>query len=203
MSDRLPTFVFDTTLSKEDFFELESFPLVHGWIQKSAPKVEAKIAFDPQNFFFLTRVSGQPGCDMNLEAGSFVEGLWNRDVAEIFIADAETGEYEEWNVSPTGAWWRCFFERARVPVPDRSRASSCHLELLSRIETLSFQSGFIARRSDSKLLKKAPAQLRINICAISGEREKSYFSFANLPGENPDFHQPGSFLKVDYLQTHS
>lgn len=54
-------------------------------------------------------------------ADGVTEGLWTQDVAECFLADAATGHYTEYNLSPGGAWWACRYSGPRVrisPQPD-------------------------------------------------------------------------------------
>lgn len=47
-------------------------------------------------------------------ADGFTEGLWTQDVAECFLADAATGHYTEYNLSPCGAWWACRYDEPRA-----------------------------------------------------------------------------------------
>ena len=42
-------------------------------------------------------------------SNDFVEGLWCDHVWELFIANPLTREYVEFNVSPNGDWWACYF----------------------------------------------------------------------------------------------
>ncbi len=54
-------------------------------------------------------------------AEGFVEGLWEHDVAEFFLLDRRRGTYQEYNLSPGGAWWAAAFSAPRVrldPQPD-------------------------------------------------------------------------------------
>ncbi len=45
--------------------------------------------------------------------GEFFEGLWNGDVAELFLS-LPNGNYLEYNFAPNGAWWACEFSEPRV-----------------------------------------------------------------------------------------
>jgi predicted amidohydrolase len=45
--------------------------------------------------------------------GLFMPGLWEHDVAELFIAHPG-GRYFEFNLSPNAAWWSCEFKAPRV-----------------------------------------------------------------------------------------
>jgi hypothetical protein len=46
-------------------------------------------------------------------AGAFVEGLWEGDLVELFIGEANTPKYQEWNLSADGAWWAMNFNDYR------------------------------------------------------------------------------------------
>ena len=49
--------------------------------------------------------------------GSFHEGLWEGDVAEVFLMHPGGG-YLEYNFAPNGAWWSCAFDSPRVRSSD-------------------------------------------------------------------------------------
>jgi hypothetical protein len=54
-------------------------------------------------------------CDC-LEEGSFVEGLWEGDCAELFLCNPSTGYYIELNLSSRGSWWYCPFSAPHIRV---------------------------------------------------------------------------------------
>jgi len=111
-------------------------------------------------------------CD---EVSGFVEGLWNRDVCEFFLV-ASDGSYQEFNLSPTGAWWSARFRSYR------SQESVC--------PGLSVVTSAARSRSGWKATLSVPvaeviAWERFQVTAILGGR---YFSTGACTGE-PDFHR--------------
>lgn len=54
-------------------------------------------------------------------AGDFVEGLWERDLVEIFLGQANSASYQEWNLSADGAWWAMSFKSYRERDPNSTK----------------------------------------------------------------------------------
>ena len=79
------------------------------WFGVASPwKPEVSLRVEGGILHFSFRAQKAPWCDESLLSGSFVEGLWEKDVAELFLSGP--GEsYQEINVSPTGAWWSALF----------------------------------------------------------------------------------------------
>ena len=77
------------------------------WFGNPSPyRPEMNYEISGDRFKFSYRCRKTPRCDHSLETGQFVEGLWEQDVAEFFVAAGGT-ECQEINISPTGAWWSC------------------------------------------------------------------------------------------------
>ena len=116
---------------------------------------------------------GSPAaCD---EVSGFVEGLWNRDVCEFFLV-ASDGRYQEFNLSPTAAWWSARFRSYR------SQEATCP-ELSVVTSAARSRSGWKASLSvpSSQILEWE----RFQVTAILGGR---YFSTGECAGK-PDFHR--------------
>ncbi len=111
-------------------------------------------------------------CD---EVHGFVEGLWRRDVAEFFLI-AANGSYQEFNLSPTGAWWSARFRGYR----DQSGACLCDSVVTTAARS---RSGWKA--SLSVLVSEVLEWERFQVTAIIGGR---FFSTGDCSGE-PDFHR--------------
>ena len=117
--------------------------------------------------------------------GQRFEGLWEGDVIELFLA-APDGRYLEINLATNCAWWACHFDsprsRSQEPAPlcRTSRLSDGVLRLATSVEWLSKSCN--------------PCDLRWNVTAILHRQACLYSSAAPLSWENPDFHQPESFL---------
>ena len=124
--------------------------------------------------------------------GEFVEGLWEYDTAEFFVANAEGSRYMEFNLCPNGAWWACVFTEPRArdssapplpPVETRGEIApdgswECRAELpLAFLEAIGIN----------------PAHCRLAAAAIQNSPDYLYLTTSNdLHGE-PDFHRPWSW----------
>ncbi|MBX3172535.1 MAG: hypothetical protein KF760_34345 [Candidatus Eremiobacteraeota bacterium] len=109
------------------------------------------------------------------EVSGFVEGLWRRDVAEFFLIAAD-GSYQEFNLSPTGAWWSARFRGYR----DQERECRCTSVVTSAGRS---RAGWKAWLSIA--VAEVIAWERFQVTAILGGR---YFSTGKCSGE-PDFHK--------------
>lgn len=109
------------------------------------------------------------------EVTGFVEGLWQRDVAEFFLV-ANNGSYQEFNLSPTGAWWSARFRSYR----QQECACPC-----SSVVTTAARSRSGWKASLSVAVGEVVAWQRFQVTAILGGR---YFSTGVCSGE-PDFHK--------------
>jgi hypothetical protein len=83
------------------------------------------LARDTSQLWFCCEVP-HPATDYDESAVGFVEGLWSKDVAEIFFTSstkkhtntlhqkhANANSYQEFNFSPSGAWWSACFSDYR------------------------------------------------------------------------------------------
>jgi hypothetical protein len=143
-------------------------------------------------------------------ADGFTEGLWTQDVAECFLADAVTGHYTEYNLSPCAAWWACRYDapRARLaPQPDWP-ATGIHAEtdwtqthwhgrmacpLPAALSTFSpAASAPLAAdaNGDAAALAQSP-RFTVNFTAVvATETMREYHSLAPIGGgDRPNFHR--------------
>lgn len=160
------------------------------------PPLAFSIAADPGHLWFVvTREAGASVLPAALP-GEFIHGLWEYDVAELFIADPAGDAYLEFNLAPNGAWWGAKFSSPRKlceSQPDFQNhirtyhdtqdadcwvaAVSIPLSLL--VKHISFGVG-------------SPA----NATFILNSPDQTFHSAAKLRGETPDFHQPSNFPKI-------
>jgi hypothetical protein len=105
--------------------------------------------------------------------GEPFEGLWQFDVAELFVADAVGGRYLEWNLGPQGAWWGCTFESYRVR---RSVVDGRELDVKTYAErnTRGWRGAMSYRRGPDGSLFGAPQH--IQCCAIMDSPLQTFFS---------------------------
>lgn len=122
--------------------------------------------------------------------GSFREGLWNGDCAELFLSNPETGYYLEFNLSPLGGWWRCDFSAPRrrvegsaVPlagVTTRGSTASDRWSAELRIPVASLP----------EALAFSPEATMANVTFCLGDTPQRYLTLVDLGGGDPDFHRP-------------
>ena len=151
---------------------------------------------DSSYVYFAARVGRQPFCDA-LAPGEFRAGLWEKDLVEFFIRSRHSESYQEFNLSPSGAWWSALFRG--VHRIDEQFSVSRNVQCYSRIDENSWSTALRARHADlgvSVDFFGAPQDIRLNVNAILGDGQKRYYSYCRLPGEHPNFHQPDEFPSV-------
>jgi hypothetical protein len=157
------------------------------------PPLGFAVAADHSNLWFVATREAPAICRPGSEPGAFTEGLWEWDVAELFLADPASGAYLEFNLAPNGAWWAAKFTAPRVRAgaqPDFQGAVSAHWEEISD------SAWCAAIRVPLGFLENAVGfgpQTTANATAILNSPHQTFHSAAKLPGEEPDFHQPARF----------
>lgn len=156
--------------------------------------LEWSLACDDHRMWFVCRIPGRASFDATHIGGTFVEGLWEHDVAELFLMDAE-GRYQEFNVSPTGAWWSCGFSAYRA----RATPSPVPGEVLveARLDTEAWEVVFSVPLRDLSIpLNKV---VGVHISAISRSPYTRYLSSSPVVGATPDFHRRECFGSVEWI----
>lgn len=136
-------------------------------------------------------------CDMTLLPRTFQSGLWQRDCAELFIADnvAGSSRYLELNLSPAGAWWGCVFKDVREP---EQELSSLKPLCTSNVENEGWRTNISFPLAQLPIAVTPFSSVRMNVCAMLLQNEKQLFlSATKLEGEKPNFHQPGQFKEFN------
>jgi hypothetical protein len=175
--------------------QVQRFPhsrIENDWETKPVEaQASVALAVDPSSLHFSARVEGSAWHFEEARKGQFVDGLWQRDVAELFICDAKDPErYQEFNLSPQGAWWTCLFKAPRVPEAFAPiEPNYVHSSILENA-----WSAAISFKLDDLAVNPAfEDSARLNVCAILGQEPREYLSWSNLGGETPDFHKPEKF----------
>lgn len=176
--------------------ELQGLEQVWGASGGAAPKLRYLLALDSDNLHFAARFPAALPVD-RARLGCWREGLWQGDVAELFVADDAGAGYQEFNLSPSGEWWSCGFSAPRLP-------GSGPVSAGVTVEYL-FQQGAVLMSIARRELQVKCAfgqNSRINVCSILGSEPRCFYSCCALPGSTPDFHQPQHFerLQVRDLQ---
>jgi len=176
--------------SLEELFSLpfSPFPFCLG-TQTKIPKREYLLARSDSELYAAFRIGGTPVSHPHAQSGEFVEGLWEYDVVELFLLDRATERYEEFNIAPSGAWWRCAFASYRI----KDNAINCSVASPVIWRTQDVASWCVALSIPFSMLSIAFGALvgeRMSVCAILGTGPKrEYYSTASLDAKEPDFHR--------------
>jgi len=158
------------------------------------------LAADPSNLWFVATRQAPATCSPGTEPGSFAEGLWEHDVAELFLANPTTGAYLEFNLAPNGAWWAAKFSAPRI----RAKAQPDFPSIVtSHWEDISYDTWCAAICIPLTLLEKEigfGAETTANATAILNSPLQTFHSAHKLPGTEPDFHQPASFIRFSTIR---
>jgi hypothetical protein len=158
------------------------------------PPFEWVLACDPERLWFWGRISGAASFDQSNSRGSFVEGLWERDVAEFFMMDAG-GRYQEFNVSPSGAWWSCGFSAYRERMTESPVPSDVFADAVVRPACWEVVFSVPVR----ELLIPLDAVAGVHVSSIVRCPTTKYLSSRPIVGATPDFHDWRCFAPVERI----
>ena len=176
-------------IAPEELALLSHQRIDHDWFKAPAPyEIEFVVARDPKALYFRVQVQSLPHADLLIPAGTFREGLAEQqDVAEIFFKDKKSSRYQEFHVSPSGAWWSASFESYRV------RESPSYLPknitTFAEVRRVSWSAWLRIPLSEIVVDCGLPKTLTANVTFILGAPQQQFYSWATLPSEQPDFHK--------------
>lgn len=169
-------------LSSLDFLRFEQ-----DWFGESTPfNPGFKFGLSQERLWFGFEVDKEASC-LDLEPGEFRAGLWEQDVAEFFLMGAD-GAYQEFNVSPVGAWWSGHFRGYRDLV------SECH-SLSVSVSATAGSAGWECQFSvpvEELSVRWGPGVM-LNPCSILSPH---FFCYGHRDGGEPDFHLASNFCPV-------
>ncbi|MDR2561370.1 MAG: hypothetical protein LBC63_06350 [Holophagales bacterium] len=153
------------------------------------------LAMDSDILALRGMVGSPPICTENDSEGSFLEGLWEADVVELFLFNPRTGFYVEFNLGPRGAWWCCAFDSPR----SRCAGGAKRIEGV-QTKAICLEEGWDTTMSIP--LKSLPERLSFNagdtlanITFCLG-RPQQFVTLADLGGGEPDFHRPDKWIPI-------
>ncbi len=152
------------------------------------------IAIDPELLWFVCSLPGGRACGSDQEHGAFIEGLWNGDVAELFIKGKD-GRYQELNLSPSGAWWSMTLSEYRKRESSPRRPHLVHL--LSTVGESCWEvvAAFQRRSLDVDL----SASCRVHVTGMWYHPEPTFLSSRPPHGVEPDYHHAQCFEPVSLV----
>jgi hypothetical protein len=189
-------YVSNKRLTKEQVFSLDRSSLSVCWDGTCLDvALQWSLASDSERLWFVCRVPGGATFDARHALGAFVEGLWEHDVAEFFLMDAQ-GRYQEFNMSPSGAWWSCGFSSYRTRIEQNVAPREVLIE--SAIEPGAWDVVFSLPLRE--LLIPLEDVVGIHVSAISRTPLTRYLSSSPVAGEEPNFHRRECFGAVERVE---
>ncbi len=170
----------------------QSEPL--SWDGHSLPyPLQWLIVRDPRRLWFVASAPGGADFDRQHAAGDFVEGLWERDVAEVFIKES-SGRYQEFNVSPGGAWWSVVLSSYRT----REVKQPEMLDPIIRTEVGEGRWRALLGVDLSSLAVDLSESSLLHVSGITQKPQRLFFSSQPVPTVEPDFHHPDAFAPAHF-----
>ena len=149
-----------------------------------------------KSLFFRFRAEKSAECDRNLARGQFVSELWRQDVAEFFVRGPGPS-YQEFNISPTGAWWSARFGQYRT-LDQEIHCSSVSIQAL--VEDHSWEIEFSVPLSEIVVLKDLELRFaKLNPVSILCPQDPEYLCYGHTSGGEPDFHLSETFCPITLL----
>ncbi|MES2996844.1 MAG: hypothetical protein V4733_08545 [Verrucomicrobiota bacterium] len=159
-----------------------------------APPASFSLAVDPKRLWFIAHHRKPADLHPFARPGKFQAELWKHDVAELFIADPESGRYFEFNLSPNGAWWSCEFTAPRVRAAETDIAMP---EVATHADLATDGSWLAALSIPLDLLKTRIAfgpETKMNVTFILNSPDQRFLTATDLGGGQPDFHRPDFYV---------
>jgi hypothetical protein len=191
----IPVYLSDTALSLETALKLKRWAITHDWYAvRVVQEVEFCLVVDPARLYFVAHVSALPYYNSTHVLGSFVDGLWEYDVVELFVKDDRGEAYQEFNLSPAGAWWTALFTGYRQRA--ERIVDMCVPEVVSEITETSWLVGMAIKRNDLLVDISFSSNSKAAVYAILGKAQRQYCTLS--PGQGaPDFHRLERFSDVN------
>jgi hypothetical protein len=194
-SESLVLFRSSRSLSTERVLSLPFHELLRTWSGHTLPgPYRWIVAADRERLWFAAELPLPPPVPKH-SRGDFVEWLAEADdVVELFVM-ARDNRYEEWHISPDGAWWSMEF------VGYRTRTSTPHIPQGVEVDVSRKSTGWLG------VLSVPLSSLRVGVDEIVAMEVSScifsrgapeYVSSAGQPPYVADFHDPRSFRPVAF-----
>lgn len=158
------------------------------------------LAVDSHNLWFLAGYQEAASLHPQARPGAFQAELWKHDVAELFLADPETGRYFEFNLAPNGAWWVCEFTGPR----QRAEMIDIAMPGVATFADMAPDGAWLAAMAIPLDLLRARIDFgvttRLNVAMILKSPAQRFLSVTDLGSERVDFHQPDKFSKIQFAE---
>lgn len=132
------------------------------------------------------------------ERGAFVEGLWDGDVAEVFIKSA-AGRYQELNLAPSGAWWSMTLSDYRKRAPNARRPELLYVDSTVGDGQWEVVAAFKRRTLDVDIT----AESSVHVSGMWYRPQATFLSSHPPAGVDPDYHHGECFQSVSFTSVGS
>ena len=195
----LPIYKVSSTLTFDKLFELPQNQIEYDWFgERVKNPVSFIVAIDPDKLFLGAKVEATPWYDAVQTPTQFVEGLWNKDVAEIFIGSSQTPAYQEFNLSPAGAWWSCVCSKYRKRDQVAFKMPQ-GIQTFSKIGSANWQAALSIPLDQFSVPLDLDDACRANVSFVVGKAKRQYLTWANIQQREPDFHRAEDYENVDLI----
>jgi hypothetical protein len=152
------------------------------------------VVADPSRLWFAAELPA-PAPPKKHDQGEFVEWLAEADdVVELFVTSPDQ-TYQEWHISPDGAWWSMGFVGYRTREPNPSIPGGVAVETFKRSGSWLGVLGI--PHSALRVGVDQIASMQVTGCIFSGG-SPLYISTAGSPQYAADFHDLRSFRSVAF-----
>lgn len=195
----------ESTDSLADFHWLRRLPrqaITHDWYGTEViPVLEFAFGVDEENLWFLATRAAGASIPPDAKPGAFTPELWKYDVAEFFLHHPATGQYWEFNLCPSGAWWSCGFQSPRVQEDALTQPLS-GVETLAELQEdswlcmaripLDSLAPIVGGQPGGESLK----DLTLAVTGILETPEQIFLTTCDYLDGEPDFHRPHLFSRL-------
>ena len=179
--------------------EIENLPRLefnYDWYgEKIKAKTNFALASDSFGLHFLAGCSQSPHLFPGSKKDQSVYGLFDYDVAELFLASTGKPEYQEFNIAPNGSWWSGYFSDYR------KLESSVDMPInnMSRIDNQNWQAVLSIPKSALAMEINKLARINITFIINGSYSNRQFLSWSNLQAKEPDFHLTEHFVDFRFI----
>jgi hypothetical protein len=195
----IPFYKLPEHIEIECLFKLPFFHFEYDWFAEPlCMSATFLIGRNTENLYFAFMCTQKAFINENHQKNVYCEGLWKYDVAEFFISDLKSGQYQEFNISPAGSWWTMLFSEYRKEDHNNFKFPQ-QIEIFSHLSENSWQAALSIPTDQLSLDFSDLTKRTANVCAIVNGRDRKYLSWANINSDKPDFHKYSSFLPINLI----
>ncbi len=191
MTSKEITIYTTSNLKNDEYIEIKK-----DWFgEKAKYQCFYKLGFKDELISFKFKCLKNPYYE-KLTKGTFKENLSDMDVSEIFIMNPQNKTYQEFNISPAGAWWSALFKGYR----ERKKEVKFDPEIVENTYGDNYWEINFCFLEKDLLLGIDFTKCKLNVASILYDESPYYFSHGWNEGGKPDFHHEKNFceLKFEY-----